>query len=472
MKRLAWLLLLALPALADGPSDFAGTARITPSGNDALQRFTIPFEVYRDARRDMADVRVFNARGEPVPIAIAGDPETVREPAMTVELPQFAVSSMAPASSGARGSEVSIRTADGTLVSVKGIGRSNTPTPKPVAYLLDASQLKDPLRAMVFRWNAAPGTEVVRVRIEASDDLQSWRGIGGGSLVRLEQGGRVLEQPRIAIPAEKAKYYRITWSGAAFDLRSVNGEYEPVIKPPPRTTFTVAAATQMSSIGNLPLCAKKNPVTCYIFDLGGRLPVEAVRLVLPEANSVAPVYIVTYDTDLDSAAQPVGTANFFRLTREGTEIVSPAVEIGRRSARFVGIQLDPSFPGLGAAWPSLEVQWRPAQIVFVTRGDGPFTLAWGAPDAKAGWTPVSSLMPSYKPRDELKLPAAGVSEVKSAGPPRGDWPSWAARMGPKKMALWGVLLSAVAVLAAIAWALHRQMKDTKRPAPPPASGDR
>ena len=461
MKRFALIALIALPVLAEGPADFAGSARITPSGSDALQRFMMPFPVYRDARRDLADVRVFNGRGEPVPIAMAGEPETVREAPVTVELPQFAVSSLAPVSYGARGSEVSIRTADGTLVSVKGIGRANKPTAKPVAFLLDASQLKEPLRALVFRWNAAPGTEVVRVRIESSDDLQSWQGAGGGSLVRLEQGGRVLEQPRIPISVAKAKYYRITWSGPAFDLRSVNGEYEPVIKPPPRITFAVAAATPMSTIGNLPACAKKNPISCYIFDLGGRIPVEAVRLVLPEPNTVAPSYIVTYDTDLESPPQPAGAASFFRLTRDNAETFSPAIEIGRRNARFIGIQLDPSFPGLGSAWPSLEVQWRPAQVVFVTRGQGPFTLAWGDPEAKAGWTPVSSLMPSYKVRDELKLPAAGVSEVKSAGPPRGDWPSWAARMGPKKLALWGVLLSAVAVLAAIAWLLYGQMKSQR-----------
>ena len=474
MNRVAWLALLALPAFAEGPSDFEGSARITPSGNDALQRFTVPFELYRDARPDMADVRVFNARGEAVPMAFAGSPETTWDPPVTVELPQFPVSSMVPATttSASRGAEVTIRTQDGMLVSVKGgstPAKAAADSTRTVAYVLDASQVKDPLRAMIFQWDAAPGSEVVCVSVDASDDLQSWRGAGRGSLVRLEQGGRVLEQRRIAIGPLKAKYYRVTWCGPKFALKSVQGEFEPVVKPPPRETFSVAAATQMSSIGNLPLCAKKSPVTCYIFDLGGRLPVEAVRLVLPEANSVAPVYIVLYENDLDSPPHPAGAANFFRLTRDGTEVVSPAVEIGRRSARFIGIQLDPNFPGLGSAWPSLEVQWRPAQVVFVTRGDGPFTLAWGDPDAKPGWSLVGSLMPNYKARDELKLPAAGVSEVKSEGPPHGTWPTWASRMGPRKLTLWAVLVLSVLVLGGIAWRLHRQMKEASRPpaAPPP-----
>ena len=457
MRRLAWLLVLALPAFAEDPSDFAGTARITPAGGDALQRFTLPFEVYRDARRDLADVRVFNAKGEAVPIAMAGDPEAAREAPVMVELPQFAIASITPG--GRQGTDLRIRASDGTLIVVTGIHRpAKGETFKTVAYVLDASQLKEAMRAMVFQWNAAPGTGIVRVSVEASDDLQSWRYAGSGSLVHLEQGGRVLEQPRIAIGATNAKYYRVTWNGPAFALRSVKAELEPAIKPPERRIATIAAATQMSFIGNLPACAKRNPVSCYIFDLGGRLPVEAVRLVLPEPNSVAPVYIVTYDGDIEGGSRPAASANFFRLTREGTEVVSPAVEIGRRPARFIGVQLDPSFPGLGSAWPSLEVQWRPAEIVFVARGEAPFKLAWGDPEAKPGWTAVSSLVPGYHARDELKLPVAGVSDVRSEGPPRGTWPEWAARLGPKKLALWAVLVLAVAVLAGIAWALHRQMR--------------
>ena len=450
MKRIAWLLaLLALPAFAEDPSDFTGSARITPSGGDALQRFTMPFEVYRDARRDLADVRVFNASGEPVPIAMAGDPETVREAPVTVDLPQFPVSSMAPATTATttRGAEVTIRTQDGMLVSVKGGGgRVNVPdTTRTVAYVLDASQVKDPLRAMIFQWDAAPGSEVVCVSVDASDDLQSWRGAGRGSLVRLEQGGRVLEQPRIAIGPLKAKYYRVTWCGPKFALKGVKGEFEPTIKPPERTRLNVQAR------------AGEKPGE-YVVDLGARLPVEQLRVVPAETNSVASFTIASRDA-AEEPWRTVTSAVFYRLVRDGTEVQSPPLDIGRHAGRYWLVRVDPQSGGLGRTPPALEVLYRPNQVVFVTRGEGPFTLAFGDAEAKSSWVPVSSLIPSYKVRDELKLPAAGVSEVKSGGPPHETWPGWARRMGPKKLALWGVLLSAVAVLGAIAWALHRQMKE-------------
>ena len=462
MRRLAWLLaLLALPALAEDPSDFSGSARITPSGGDALQRFTMPFEVYRDARRDLADVRVFNARGEPVPIAMAGEPETVREAAVTVELPQFPVSSMAPATAtaAARGAEVTIRTADGMLVSVKGGGgRTNVPdTTRTVAYVLDASQVKDPLRAMIFQWDAAPGSEVVCVSVDSSDDLQSWRGAGRGSLVRLEQGGRVLEQPRIAIGPLKAKYFRVTWCGPKFALKGVKGEFEPTIKPPERTKLTVQAH------------AGEKPGE-YVVDLGARLPVEQLRVVPAETNSVAVFNIATRDVP-EEAWRNVTSSAFYRLVRDGAEVQSPPRDVGRFIGRYWLIRVDPQSGGLGRTPPALEVSYRPDQVVFVARGEAPFALAWGDPEAKSAWVPVSSLIPSYKMRDELKLPAAGVSDVKSEGPPHGNWPGWAARMGPRKLTLWAVLALSVLVLGGIAWTLHRQMKNPA-PAPTPPSADR
>ena len=122
MRTIAWVACCAvLGALAEEPGDFARSATITPEGSDTLQRFVLPFETYRDTRRDMADVRVFNARGEPVPIALAGEPEPVKVTKKNVPLARFPVSKLDTAPS-AKGAEVTIRMSDGTLVSVHGRG--------------------------------------------------------------------------------------------------------------------------------------------------------------------------------------------------------------------------------------------------------------------------------------------------------------------------------------------------------------
>lgn len=432
-----------LHAFADAPGDYASGAPLTPTGPDALQRFALPFEAYRDARRDLADVRVFNAKGEPVPIAVAAEPETAKEVARTVALPQFAVSTLA-ASQGARGgAEVTVRTSDGTLVQIRGKGTAGK-TVVPAAYLLDASKLEEPLQALVFAWNAAPGTQVVRVSIEASEDLQNWRRVGSASLVRLESDGRVLEQPRAAFAATKSKYYRVTWTPGIFDLRGVQGELEPAVKKAPRSILTVKAAN-----GERP--------GEFVYDLGARLPIDAVRIVPGERNSVA-TFAIHARTGAGSEWTPVATSVFYRLVRDGNEVQSGPLEIAPRTAREWMARTDPQAGGVGGVAPRIEAQWRDAEVVFVARGDPPFRLAFGNPDAKSAWTPVSTLVPGYKRGDEMKIAEARLGAIESGAVRGSNWPAWAAELGPRKLTLWAILLAAVAVLGFMAWRLSRQMR--------------
>src|SRR6185437_2781868 len=95
MRWAAWVLAWAAAgAFAQEPPDFSASASVTPANGDALQRLTLPFAAYRDTRRDLADVRVFNANGETVPIALAGDPETVFESPRTVPLPLYPITKL------------------------------------------------------------------------------------------------------------------------------------------------------------------------------------------------------------------------------------------------------------------------------------------------------------------------------------------------------------------------------------------
>ena len=59
-----------LAAAADKPADFAFGVKLDASGSEALYEVTLPPSVYQGVtRRDLADVRVFNGRGEVVPHA-------------------------------------------------------------------------------------------------------------------------------------------------------------------------------------------------------------------------------------------------------------------------------------------------------------------------------------------------------------------------------------------------------------------
>jgi hypothetical protein len=194
----------------------------------------------------------------------------------------------------------------------------------------------------------------------------------------------------------------------------------------------------------------------YVFDLGARIPIESVRLVLA-TNTVAPFALATRDDD-KQPWRPLASATFYNLVREGTTLESPARDVPRTRARFVQATLDSRSPALSAA-PKLEVQWRPAQLVFVARGDGPYHLEFGNREAKPAMLSVTELIPGYETHAEMKLHEAAVGDIRANAP---EEPAWRAVVGdtnPRKFALWAILIVAVLVLAGMAWRLSKQMKE-------------
>ncbi len=439
----------ALGAVMSHAENFRSHAPIRVEGADPFQRVQLPVEVYRDARTDLGDVRVLNARGEAVPLAFAGDAVPERAAPQALRLPQFMVT--APASAAATASsriDIRVRTLpDGTLVSVEQRPAGRAPAPpgtRATAYVLDATAFKPAVGAMVFDWDAKPGSEVVKVSVEASDDLREWHTVASrAALVRLEQGGQVLAQTRVSLPSVNAKYYRVTWDGTAFALRSVDAESAPATKAPePRKVMTVQGTR-----------TKEGDV---VYDLGARLPVEAARVMFPEVNSVAPFEIASRDGPPNAPWRSRTTSTFYRIVRDGAELVSPPVEIGVHPAR--AWRLHPLVKdGAADPLPSLEVSWRPADLVFVAKGEGPFSLAFGDIEARSVAIPISSLIPEYKRGAEQRLPRANLAAVSSTPPPSASR-TFFSDVEPRKVGLWAVLVLGVLTLAFMAWRLLGQMK--------------
>ena len=437
--RLALLLALTLPAFATG-AEFRSNAPLTLSGGDSLQRVALPFEVYRDSRPDLADIRVVNAQGEAVPMAWAGEPEVQLEAPRLVELPIFPVAKRQPGTAMPF-TDVTVRASDGMLVSIRSKGAAQKPAPAAtMAYLLDASQVQVAIRALVVEWKAIPGTQIVPLRVETSDDLIAWSLAGRAPVVKVESAGRApLTQPRVEFTPRKAKYFRVTWDGADFALESVRAELEHGLKRPTRAMRVVAGAP-----GPQP--------GEFVFDLGARLPVEALRIVPSDTNAVLSTQVLARENEATDWRLVV-VAPFYRLTREGAEEQSGPVEISRRAARYWMVR---NAAGSSSGVPSMEVQWKPAQLVFVARGDAPFSLAFGKPEATPAALPISTLIPRYERLAEMRLPQATLGEVAS-GPPPTRLERLAGQINTRRVVLWAILLAGVGALGFMAWRLRRQM---------------
>ena len=449
------VVLLALAAAlplhaAESRDAFGYGASIRVEGNAAIYGVTLPPAVYAGAARsDLGDLRVFNAAGEPVPFAfVPRAADAVAKPGGTA-LPLFPL--RAPGGTGVEGLDVRVqRAADGTIVSIAAREGGTADRERLAGYLIDASGFKEPVHALEL---ALAGTDdlVARIKVEASDDLAAWRTLAADApVVRLSADGQRLSATRVSVQPQRARYLRVSWpaKGPAVELTGVQAESAPTVIEPKRLWVGASGV------------AAKDRAHAYDFDAGGRFPVERMRIVLPEPNTVAYVTVLARAKP-DAEWRAIRSAVAYRFLESGREITSADIVLSVADARYWQLRFDPRGATLGGGAPQIELGWTAQEIAFAARGSAPFLLAWGNAEAQPASLPIETLVPGYRrdPGDKPgngalvaitpatlgePQPIAGASALR----PRTDW---------NRVALWTSLVAAVVLLGWMAWRLARKV---------------
>ena len=434
----------ALAETAAAPGDFAYGIPIATTGSAAAYRVAIPVDVYAKAtHEDLRDIRIFNAAGEVVPYEIQQAPARAAQLAEGPSLTLFAL--WADARPTLNGLQLTIQS-NGTAVNLQA-GSPPAQTRTIDRYLLDARQVAAPLYALQLKWPDDAADFTGNMRVEASDDLQSWRTVIADSpVVNLHGSGAHLVENRIDLGGSKAQFFRLTWIGKAapFEVTSATAQTSPGRREPESHSLTINGSA-------VPGKAQE-----YSFDLGARLPITKVDVVLPQANSVARVQLLSRKQAADPW-RPIGSGDFFRMRDGASERHNSPLEIGRDSDRFWLARFAQE-PGTAAATlPQLRVTWDAQDIVFLARGAGPYQLAYGSAAATAASSPLASLLGG------MAVASASVGAPVAIGGPERLLP--APRTVPWKMALlWAVLGVGMLMLAAMAYRLSRELAD--RPSNP------
>lgn len=447
MRRelIASVLACALPA-------WAGEAPLAVQGQAAYYGVTLPLAVLAHTRQaDLGDIRVVNARGEPVPHAWVEGPEPATAEAQQHTVPFF----QAPAAASA------------TTASQQG------------GWILDLRKV--PGAMLELRLSVAPGTHgVYGFAIEASDDLQRWRVLDGAAqLLSLQHQGQRLEHTSFDLAGVHARYLR---------LRPQAGS--PV---PPLNGAQVRSVTHDQPVPPLQWSEPIGPTQCTAqycdYVVPRHLPLERLEWQLSAANTLAPVdLLVQYERgDASSTPQhsrrhrlrdqlrgvrhkdaPVDAANtwspLLRTTAywlrlpEG-ELRSPALRLDAGAVTQLRVQPVGGMVQLGSQPPTIRIGAQAARLVFLAREPAPYRLAWGGEAAPA--TSLGQLMPTRKARDPLPVDTATVvmTPAPAAAPVAPAASVAPAAPAPsRKLWLWGVLLAALSVMGFMAWQLLRPAK--------------
>ncbi len=465
---IAGFLMVSFASAAEKPADYAYGLKIEASGSEALYDVTLPPAVYQGVtRRDLGDVRVFNGAGEVVPHAFRPRRTEKVDAGLSTPLTLFPLK--APAGASIDGLAISVRRSASGAVSVD-VKSSGAPAAaqETVAYLIDMSAQDRALRALDLDWKATEGFSG-KLRVDASDDLANWRTLASGApLLSLEVGGQRLQQKRVELPQQKAKYLRLAWvsdyasagaKNAAPEMTAASGELAEKFIEAPREW------AKFSAVQNTKADAKAGE---YIFDLKGQFPIDRLRLELPEPNTVVQVEVLARGS-VEQPWRSVARGVAYRLRQAGGEVASPDIQVGASSERWWMIRVDQRGGGLGGGLPTLNAGWVPHQLVFAARGTSPFTLAYGNRGAQAGALPIESLIPGYREDAGASVRAAKTGtqpivnvQATSAQPQKelGGEARLQEQIDWKRWSLWGVLGLGVLVLGVMAWRLVKQLGST------------
>ena len=332
--------------------------------------------------------------------------------------------------------------AEGTLLEVRPSTATTTGQQVLRGWVLDASAIKAPLQQLSLDWShEQEGFQ--RFSIEASDDLQHWTPWGDGQVARLSFADERVEQHDVSLPGQTARYLRLLWQGQAAPLL---------------TSAKLVSATRSSLptpwVWSQPLSGTRLQAGEYTWQLPAGLNVERLRVELTQPNTLAPVTL-SGRRDSKQAWQPLSNGLLYRLTQNGQDVVQDQLQLPGQAVAELKLQVDERGGGLGTAAPTLRVAVRATQLVFLARGEPPFTLALGNASAKAANLPLSTLIPDYSAE---RLNTLGQATV--AGDVRVTSPALVAAVDTepnwKKLGLWAVLLLGVAALGGMAYSLLRK----------------
>ncbi|MCZ6620016.1 MAG: DUF3999 domain-containing protein [Gammaproteobacteria bacterium] len=414
------------------PVDFARGRVVEPMETTAIQRLTIPQDVYEwVVRADLGDLRVYNGELLEVPYAIRR-PASIEDHTPWVVLPVFPLPS--PRNKSEDTAQVNIELADsGAVIAVHGASVNNL---QGGDFLIDASAIDIGITELDIDWSQEGGF-MGKFQIEASDDLDDWHAtVTSATLATLETGGRKIIVDKITLPGVHTRYLKISQLDGATPITIDRVSARALRRQlPQRHWKTLAGAAREQG---------------YEYDTGGQFPLDRIILELEQ-----PTFLITAKLFSKAASgdrwRNRGERTFYRVEVDGAFVSSDPVAYPTRDQYWrAEIPHDEQPP------PTLKVGWLPDELVFIKQGDAPYLMVYGQADITGRPWPMSELLNRLGNDVEIQnIPFARLSAANRLGGPARllsapdplDW---------ETILLWAVLVVGVAGIVLLAFRLARQ----------------
>jgi Protein of unknown function (DUF3999) len=449
----------ALAAEPAQPGEFGWRATLD-TGRSGLLRIPVPAEALaRLQSADAADLRIFDAQGQPVPFAFSApaqppEPPPPRTPAFAA-LPLYAADAATPAGPGTLQMRID---QNGQQQSVwVDLGRPDSQAPAGArrleAALFDTRGQKEPLAALLVRARV-PANTPVRFTVETSADLAHWTPVAVKGRVFRFDGADAPANDRLELAAPLSlqdRYLRLDWSGQAGV--AVDAVVGLLVRGPTDATLPAVLLGEPVADG----------ATALEWSLGFSTPLRRLQLATTQPDALVPVRVL----GRDQPSQPwrlLAHTVVYRIGAGADESRNPPVELARPSVRWLRVEATHGARLQGLPL-SAQALFDPLELVFVAGASGPYQLAAGRKATPPAALPLAMLSATTR-TPVAELPAARIARIDSAPAATAPWwGRWLPRgVDGKTAGLWLVLALGVLLLGGVAWSLLRQLdgKGAKR----------
>ncbi len=441
----ALVISLAAPAHAQQPrkEDFAYGIEARPRRDAPLYRVRLPLAVYRGAtRRDLGDLRVFNAGGALVPHELWSPPDRERVERRIVPARVFPLVE----STSEEISKVRVQIESGAERASVSLAPDHAPA-GVAAYVLDPGPV-DPVYAaerLVLHWEEpkdVKGGFVRKIRVDESDDLSSWRTLGSAVAADLWRDGERLRKNELPLPSRAARYLRLATEDGTFPMTLT------------RVDLVLSSKTELAETQWIEIPDLRTDEQEIRFETPGPILVEELSVSPSERNTWTEVRLFSRSDRRGEWIRRAG-APIYRFEVDGEELTETRLQFTSTRDRYWLLTAGEAPGGFGASVPALRVGYRPDDLVFVARGEPPFEIAFGSGRIGPPQRAEKSLRVLTSSRDDRLLPATDVAlsdrrtlggEAVLSQPLVSDW---------KRFVLWGALGAASLALLLTARAALR-----------------
>lgn len=425
-------LIAAAPAGSDNdPQSYARRVPIVVAAGSTVQRLAMPAAVLAASRTaNLSDVRVFDAAGRPMPIARVAP---VAGPARRYDLSALPILGAADA---LRVTGVSLRLDGAGTARVAQV--DGTPSDRPaeaitLGVLLDTRAVAGSADTLTLDADV-PRAQPVTFTVEASADLKDWRSLGEQVVYRTAATAGIALKLRSAVLDDD--YLRVTWRAASRLLAPVTIRKAALLMQP-------AAAASVSIIASLPPLADAHAVE---FAWPSASVLDTLEIVPTGNDLIVPVRVFGRD-DREQPWTLIGSGTAVRASAGATP--SRGIALNGRAYRTVRIEADQRSTGFTSP-PAVRLGFSSRAILFLAAGKPPYILTNGRANAPDVYLPAEALM-SQASGGSVPSATTAAAEFMLRLAPVHD-----ATVVRRETLLWGLLLAATALLAAMAWVLWKR----------------